>query len=279
MQTYTKKRWRWHNYYISYLVLILLAIPTIFPIFVMLIISFKSFNQYTLNPIGFTFPLHFDNYRVAWDFMARSYLNNIIIIGVSTFFILLFGSLTAYVLARHSFPGRKLLFYFILAVLAIPSTVILVPSFMLVVKLQILNTMWAVILPYIANQSFIILVLYTFFQGLPEEMFESARLDGAGHFAIFTKMVLPLSWPIISAMGIFEVWLHWNDYAWPSLVLSNPEIRTVALQLVTFIDGMNVPEPGQSMAASVIASIPLVIMFLFSMRTFIAGLTSGSVKM
>ncbi|MCB8922176.1 MAG: carbohydrate ABC transporter permease [Ardenticatenaceae bacterium] len=275
----TQKRFRWHNYYLSYIILAALAIPTLFPIFVMLVISMKSYSQYAANPMLPSFPLHLENYQVAWEFMSRSYLNNIIIIGTSTIFILLFGSLTAYALARYTFPGRQLIFYLILAVLAIPSSVILVPSFMLVVKLDILNTMWAAILPYTAHQSLVILVFYTFFSGLPEEMFESARLDGAGHLAIYSKLVLPLSWPIISAMGIFEVWLHWNDYAWPSLVLSNPEIRTVALQLVTFIDGMNVPEPGQAMAASVIASIPLILLFVFSMKTFIAGLTSGAVKM
>ena len=272
------KRWRWHNYYISYIVLALFAIPTIFPIFVMLIISVKNYNQYALNPMLPTLPFHFENYQIAWKFMARAYLNNAIIIGSSTLFILLFGSLTAYALARYTFPGRNVLFYFILAVLAIPSSVILVPSFMLMVKLKVLNTMWAAILPYTAHQSLVILVFYISFLALPEEMFESARLDGAGHLAIYSRLVLPLSWPIISAMGIFEVWLHWNDYAWPSLVLSNPEIRTVALQLVTFIDGMNIPEPGQSMAASVIASIPLILLFIFSMRTFIAGLTSGAIK-
>lgn len=270
---------RWQNYYLAYAILIVLAIPTVFPIFIMLGISFKTFNQYAFNPLWPSLPLHVENYRIAWDFMARSYLNNVIVIGVSTVAVLLFGSMTAYALARYTFPGRRLLFYAILAVLAIPSVVILVPSFMLIVQLGVLNTLWAVILPYAAHQSFVIFVLITFFSSLPEEMFESARLDGAGHVAIYTRLVLPLSWPILSAMAIFQVWWHWNDYVWPSLVLSNPDIRTVALSLVIFHDALNRPEPGQAMAASVIASLPLVLLFFFSMRTFIAGLTSGSVKM
>ena len=219
--------------------------------------------------------------QVAWEVMARSFANNLIIIGVSTFAILLFGSLTAYALARYVFPGRQILFFFILGVLAIPSTVIMVPTFMLIVQLGVLNTLWAVILPYAAHQSFVIFVLITFFSTLPEDMFESARLDGAGHLQIYSRIVLPLSWPILSAMAIFEVWFHWNDYAWPALVLSNTDLQTVAQRLVAFTDAqINVrPEPGQAMAASVIASLPLVILFIFSMRTFIAGLTSGAVKM
>ena len=274
-------RRHWHGYYLSYVALLLLAIPTALPIVIMLIISGKNFNQYTMNPLAPTLPFHFENYQVAWDVMARSFANNLIIIGVSTFAILLFGSLTAYALARYVFPGRQLLFYLILGVLAIPSAVIMVPTFMLIVQLGVLNTLWAVILPYAAHQSFVIFVLITFFSTLPEDMFESARLDGAGHLQIYSRIVIPLSWPILSAMAIFEVWFHWNDYAWPSLVLSNPDLQTVAQRLVAFTDAqINVrPEPGQAMAASVIASLPLVILFIFSMRTFIAGLTSGAVKM
>jgi len=276
-----RRRFRWHNFYVSYFILALLIIPTVFPIFVMLTLAFKDYSQYTVNPMLPSLPLHWENYGLAWDVMSRSYVNNVIIIGVSTIASLFFGSLTAYALARYNFPGRQLLFYAILAVLAIPSVVILVPSFMLIVQLGVLNTFWALILPYAAHQSLAIFVFTTFFSTLPEEMFEAARLDGASHLDIYARLVIPLSWPVLSAMAIFEVWWHWNDYVWPSLVLSNPDLRTVAQTLVIFTDAIiNVrPEPGQAMAASVIASIPMVLLFLFSMRTFIAGMTAGAVKM
>lgn len=264
---------------VPYIVLIFFAIPTLFPIYVMLNIGVKDFFQYTSRPLVPTFPFHFSNFAVAWDFMARSFLNNIIIISVSTVAVLLFASLSAYALSRHEFPGKKFLFYVILYVMAIPATVILVPSFMLIVRLGILNTFWAVILPYAAHQSLVIIVMYTSFGQLNESMFESARMDGAGHLTIYARIILPLSKPIISAMAIFEVWWHWNDYTWPSLVLSSPRILTVALQLVTFIDGMFLPEPGQQMAANLITSLPLMLIFFVSMRTFIRGITSGAMKL
>lgn len=272
---------RWHNYYISYFILALLLIPTIFPIFVMLSISFKDYFHYTVNPLLPSLPLHWENYRIAWDVMARHYLNNVIIIGGSTIAALFFGSLAAYALARYEFPGRQILFYAILAVMGIPSAVILVPSFMLIVQLGILNTLWALILPYAAHQSLSIFVFTTFFSTLPEEMFEAARLDGAGYLDIYFRLVIPLSKSVLGAMAIFEVWWHWNDYAWPSLVLSKPALRTVAQALVQFSNALLAahPEPGHSMAASVLASVPLVLLFLFSMRTFIAGMTAGAVKM
>ncbi|MCK6576919.1 MAG: carbohydrate ABC transporter permease [Anaerolineae bacterium] len=261
-----------------HLILLLFALPTFFPVFVMLSISGKDFFQYGQQPLLPTLPFNFANYEVAWSFMSSTYFNNTLIIGVGVAAILLFASLTAFSLARFSFPGRKVLFYFVLAVLAIPSTVILVPLFMLIVDLGLLNTRWAVILPYAASQSFAILVFYTFFYSLSKELFESAQIDGANFFQMYLHLGLPLARPIMSAIGVFLIWLLWNDYIWPSLVLSDPELQTVALKLVVFYLGRGIPEPGQGMAASVISSIPLVLLFLVSMRTFIAGLTAGAIK-
>ena len=263
----------------SYLLLVGFALPTLFPIYVMLNIGVKDFFQYSDKPLVPTFPFHFDNFRVAWEFMARSFYNNLIIIGVSTIAVIFFASLTAYALSRYRFPGRRFFFFLILYVMAIPATVIIVPSFMLIVRLGILNTFWAVILPYAAHQSLVTIVFFTSIGQLDESMFESARMDGAGHFTIYMRIVLPLAKPIISAMAIFEVWWHWNDYTWPSLVLSSPKILTVALQLITFIDGLYFPEPGQQMAANILMSIPLMLIFFFSMRTFIRGITSGAMKL
>jgi ABC-type glycerol-3-phosphate transport system permease component len=211
--------------------------------------------------------------------MLRYILNNIIVVSISVFVVLLFGSFTAFVFARYVFPGKNVLWLIILGVMSIPIVVLLVPLFMLTVGFKILNTYLALILPYAAHQSLVILVLTSFIRGLPEELFEAARLDGANILQLYRHLVLPLALPAITAMAIFEVWWFWNDYIWPSLVLSKPEIRTVVLGLVQFHDDLSLPEPGQGMAASIIASLPLVILFLFSMRKFITGMTAGAVKM
>ena len=263
----------------SYVVLTFFALPTLFPIYVMFTLAGKDLFQYSLRPLVFTFPYHFRNFVAAWQFMARSFLNNVVIIGTSTLIVLFCASLTAYALSRHTFPGKRLIFNLILYVLAIPATVIIVPQFMLIVQLGVVNTLFAVMLPYAAHQALVIIVLYTSFGQLSESLFEAARMDGAGHFTIYTRIVVPLSKPIIAAMAIFEVWWLWNDYAWPSLVLTSANLRTVALQLVTFVDGMAIPEPGQEMAANVIAALPIILLFLFTMRTFVSGITSGAVKL
>lgn len=261
-----------------HLLLLLFALPTFFPVFVMFSISGKSFYQYGQEPLLPTLPFAFENYEIAWRALANTYFNNTIIIGLGVFGIMVFGSLTAFALAKHTFAGRKILFYFVLSAFAIPPTIILVPMFMLIVDLGLTNTRWAVILPYMAQQSFAILILYTFYFNLPSEIFESAELDGAGFLHQYIFLALPLSKPIISAVGVFLIWFFWNDYIWPSLVLSDPELQTVSLRLVVFYLGRGVPEPGQGMAAAVIGSIPLIVLFLASMRTFVAGLTSGAIK-
>ncbi len=260
------------------LILLAIAIPTFFPFFAMLSISGKTYFQYGQEPLWPRLPFTFTNYEAAWKFMSMTYFNNTIIIGTAVFCIMVFGSLTAFMLARFTFAGRRLLFYFILSVLAIPPAVILVPQYMLIVNLNLLNTRWALILPYAAQQSFAILVLYTFYYNLPREIFESAALDGAGYLAMYRHFALPLAKPVMLSIGVFLIWIFWNDYVWPSLVLTDPELQTAALRLVVFTIGRGIPEPGQSMAASVISAIPLVVLFLITMRSFIAGLTSGAIK-
>jgi ABC-type glycerol-3-phosphate transport system permease component len=270
---------KWRSYYFIYAGLILLVILTYFPFAAMVSMSFKTFSQYSMEPIFPTWPLHLKNYDQAFHIMLPYILNNIIVVSVSVSAVLLFGSFTAFIFARYVFPGKNVLWLIILGVMSIPIVVLLVPLFMLTVGFKILNTYLALILPYSAHQSLVILVLTSFIRGLPEGLFEAARLDGANILQLYRHLVLPLALPAITAMAIFEVWWFWNDYIWPSLVLSKPEIRTVVLGLVQFHDDLSLPEPGQGMAASIIASLPLIILFLLSMRKFITGMTAGAVKM
>jgi ABC-type glycerol-3-phosphate transport system permease component len=263
----------------SHLILISLALVSLFPLTILLIMSVKSAEQITLNPLVPTPPFHFNNYITAWAGIQRYILNSLTItIGI------LFGNMclsivAAYVFARYRFPGHGLLFALVLALLMIPGISILIPRYVLVRDLRLLNTLWAVILPGIFGASaFNIFVLRTFFESLPEEIFESARLDGAGHRVLLTRIVVPLSWPVISSLAILEIMAAWNDYIWPLMVLNRDELRTISIGLVFLADQRQF-ELGIQMAGSVIASIPLFILFLVAMRTFIEGLTSGSIKL
>jgi ABC-type glycerol-3-phosphate transport system permease component len=256
----------------------ILAVLTFVPIVTLINLSFKDVFQFGADPLGITFPLALVNYDLAWNFMRDPLWHNVVIGVVSTAASLGMAALTAFLFARFDFPGRGILFFGFLLILFIPGTVLLVPTFQLVIQLGLHNTLWALIVPYSAHQSLMIFVLRSFFADLPAEMFDAARVDGAGTVQQFWLIGIPLALPALSAMAIFQVWWIWNDYAWPTLVANTTEARTAVTGVIFFNDGMARPEPGAGMAAAVIASLPMILLFTFTMRTFVAGLTAGAVK-
>jgi ABC-type glycerol-3-phosphate transport system permease component len=257
--------------------LILLAALTFVPLITLLSLSVKDVYQFNVAPMGLTFPMNFQNYALAWKFMRDPLLHNMIVALAATSASLTMATLSAFVFARFRFPGRDILFFLILMLLFIPNTVLLVPTYQIIISQNLHNTLWALILPYCAQQALAIVVLRTFFLELPQEMFDAATVDGASVLRQFWHVAAPLSMPVIAAMAIFQVWLIWNDYAWPSLVANATQARTAALALIIFNDFAR-PEPGAGMAAGVLAALPMVALFFITMRTFISGLTAGAVK-
>lgn len=258
--------------------LAVLAIFTLVPLATLINLSFKDPYQFNIDPMGPAWPLTLENYTLAWRFMRDPLVHNIVIGVVAITASLAMAALTAFVFARFEFPGRDLLFFALLLILLVPSTVLLVPTYQLIIQFKLLNTLWALILPYAAHQSLIIVVLRSFFADLSSEIFDAARVDGAGVLQLFWHIAVPLSLPVLSAMAIFQIWWIWNDYAWPALVANAPQARTVVAAVIFFNDGMFRPEPGAGMAAAVIASIPMVLLFLVSMRAFVAGISAGALK-
>lgn len=258
--------------------LVVLAVVTFVPVLTLINLSFKDTYQFSGNPMGITWPLAWANYSLAWNFMKDPLWHNIVIGAVSITASLGMSALTAFIFARFDFPGRDLLFFAFLFILLVPNTVLLVPTFQLIVQFNLQNTLWALILPYSAHQSVLIFVLRAFFAEMPAEMFDAAKVDGAGTLQQFWRIGMPLALPALSAMAIFQIWWIWNDYAWPTLVANATEARTAVTGVIFFNDGMYRPEPGAGMAAAVLAALPMVLLFLFTMRTFMAGLTAGAVK-
>jgi ABC-type glycerol-3-phosphate transport system permease component len=263
-----------------HVVLILAGVITFYPLVFTLFTSFKDNSQFYSTFWGPAFPLHWSNYVDAWRRLDDSILNTVIVGLVSAFGVTLFGSLAAYVFARHHFPGRDTLFFAILALLMIPSVLTLIPLFLLVKDMGLLNTYWVLILPYIAGgQAFAIFVLRSFIASQPEEIFESARIDGANEFTIYARITLPMAKPILGTLAILSLLGTWNDYIWPSVTLRNPELWTISLQLVSFSSQWaSLQQYGPMFAGYVIASIPLFLLFVFTMRLFIEGLATGAIK-
>ncbi|MGQ9681025.1 MAG: carbohydrate ABC transporter permease [Anaerolineae bacterium] len=263
----------------SYGVVTLLLLLTMFPFGIMISRSFKSLYQTGISQIFPTLPLHYGNYVIAWNYIARYIANSVILVVLTLVGVLVMSSITAYVFARYDFPGRRFLFMAIISLLMVPGILVLIPLFVLISRdLGLKDSLLGLLFPYWAGgQVFAIFVLHSFFQTLPEEMFEAARLDGAGHVRIYWNLVLPLSGPILSVVAILQIISTWNDYILPLLILTRDSVRTVAIGLI-FLRDTKFPQPGVEMAAYVIASIPMFLLFLATMRTFISGIMSGAIK-
>jgi ABC-type glycerol-3-phosphate transport system permease component len=273
-----RKKSAWQNALAIFILLSLFTISMI-PVAVMFIRSWKTLPQVGRSQIFPTLPLHYGNYIEAWELVSRYLVNTVLIVLMSVAGVLLLSSVTAYVFARYVFPGKKFLFAMLIALLMIPGVIGFVPLIILVLKTMQLSNNWlGVLFPYWAGgQIFAIYVLRTFFESLPEEMFEAARLDGAGHFGLYWRITIPLSGSILSVIAILNIISTWNDYVWPLIVLAQESKRTIAVGL-TFLRDTKHPDPGVEMASYVIASIPMFLLFLGTMRTFVRGLSSGAIK-
>lgn len=248
------------------------------PIFFMLNISVKNQGQFLTNPLGITYPFQWDNWVIAFNVLKRSLLNTIVYAVVTTVVSLTIASAGAYVFARFKFPGRELLFWMILGVLFVPSILTFAPRVVIASEMGFIDTFWVMIIPVVAGtQIFEMFVLRSFFQGISEEIMEAARVDGAGVLTIFTKIVLPMSRPILATLAVMRVIDVWNEWLWPMVTISDRNLRPMALQVFWLQSDMGA-HVGRQMAGYALASIPLLILFVFFSRQFIEGLTSGAVK-
>ncbi len=263
----------------KHLLLIIISIFLFFPFVITIIISFKDMNQFSVEPFWPTFPLHWGNYSEAGEVVVPYIFNSIVVSGVTCFGVVLIGSLTAYVFASFAFPGRELLYYLILVLLMIPGILTLVPSFVVVRDLGLLDTNWALILPWVAGgQVFAIFILRTFYEAMPKDLFEAARIDGAGELSIYARIAVPLSKSILGVVAIFNILGTWNDFLWPLVTISSQDSYPLVLGLYRF-QSQYYTVWGPLMAGYVIGTIPLVILFAFTSRLFVQGLAAGGIKL
>lgn len=271
-------------------VLMTLVLLTIYPVVYMIVTSFKSNAQIYAHfwewplpaalraKLGWGVEPHPENYLRAWHAVGPYLLNSVVVSASTLFGLLLFSSLSAYVFARYEFKGKEVLFYAILALLMVPGVLTLIPAAVLVMRLHLFNNLLGLIIPYMSGgQVFAIFILRGFFAAIPQDYFDAARIDGAGEFQVYRHIVLPLSKPILGTVAIMNVMSTWNDYVWPLVVLSSEKLRTVAVGLTYFRNEYLVRQ-GHLMAGNVLASIPIIILFLFTMRLFIKGLSAGGLK-
>jgi len=186
------------------------------------------------------------------------------------------ASLAAYALSRMRFRLRRLVFWLILVGIMIPRQVLIVPQFRELGGVNLLNTYWAVILPSIPT-AIAVFVFKQFFDGIPKDLDEAARIDGAGFFRTYRQIVLPLARPALSAVAIFSFVWTWNDLLWPLLALSNPEIMTIPVGLAT-VQGTYGIRYADTMASAVLGALPLVLVFLLFQRRIVEGIAGTGLK-
>ena len=260
-------------------VLALLGVLTFIPFISTIIISFKSVPQFNHQPFVPTFPLHFRNYVVAFQSTYLYILNSVYVSAVAVALTLVVACASAYAFARFEFPLKQPLYMAFIGLLMIPPLLSLVTRFIMVRNLGIINTHWALIAPFVSGgQVFMIFVAKTFFETLPEDLFESARLDGAREMRILWSIALPMSRPIIWTLAVLNIQGNWNNILWPLITLSDRTKFPVSVGLLYF-QGQYVADRGPMMAGYIIASIPMIILFTFASRQFVEGMSSGALKL
>lgn len=260
-----------------------LLLLVMLPIWFLIVKSFKTPEQEINAPFAVTFPLNWENYRLAWLFVKGYIFNTVVIAVGQTAGVLLVCSMASFAFIRYNFPFKNALFIVILSFMMVPGILTLIPQYQLVLNVfNLKNTYSGVILPGITGAIPMgVFLLKTFFAGLPKDLFEAAELDGASRFRQYWTIALPLSVPILATLGIMQLLGAWNDLLWPQLILQEESMHTITIGLSPFTEAYynDFLSLGVPFAGYVIVSLPLLIIFFFASRQFIRGLTSGAFKM
>lgn len=273
-----KKKIKW-NQLVVYIGILGLLILTLFPFYLMLNSSVK-YNMQIISNLWFpSLPLHFDNYINAFQQVFSYMLNSLVVTTGIVIGVIFVATLAGYTFVRFTdMPGRNVLFFIILSFMMVPAFLVLIPQFMVVSNLNMLNSYIVQILPPIGALAPMAMFLSrTFFEDIPESLFEAASMEGAGEFKILTHIVYPMSGPVIATIAIMNCVAGWNNYTWPLMTATDKQVKPVVLALQGIV-GNSQNYQGVQLAGYVIASLPLIIFFSFATKPFISGLSSGAVK-
>jgi multiple sugar transport system permease protein len=275
----------WRKYtpaVVRHIVLILVSILFIFPFYWMLITSLKENTQVFTYPIEWwPDPIRWENYSEAINYSGfpffRYLRNSVFFAGGVTIGTVLSCAAVGYGFARLRFPGRDFLFVVTVATLMIPGIVTFIPTFILFRTLGMLGTYVPLVLPAFFGNPFFIFMMRQFFQGLPLELVDAARVDGAGEFRIFWQIMLPLVQPALLVMAVFTFLWTWHDFFGPLVYLSDQNQYPLSLGLFAF-RAQRTTEWSLMMAASTLATLPLIIVFFFAQRYFLEGIKLTGIK-
>lgn len=261
-----------------HVVLVAASLAMVTPFAWQIVTSLKTLSSATAVPPSLLPEGHWENYGRIFDLLpfADQFLNTVIAAVVRTAGQVLFCSMAAYAFARLRFPGRNLLFGVFLSVLMVPPQLFVIPQYQIMSSLGWLNSLQAIIVPGMFS-AFGVFLLRQFFLGLPRELEEAARLDGAGPVRVYWSIVLPLARPGLVALSVLVLLWSWNDLFWPLVVNTDPEKMTLSAGLAA-LQGQFLTDYPVLMAGSLIASLPVIAVFAFLQRQFIQGIAHTGIK-
>ncbi len=263
----------------STVILSLMLIVVVFPFLWMVVSSFKYEQDIiTYPPTVFASSYTMMQYDKVFSAIPLwMYIRNTVIFAFGvTIFSVLFDSMAGYAFARIRFKGRKLLFNIVLLTMMIPFQITMIPLFIQIFKLGMLNTFAGLIIPRMTS-AFGIFMMRSFFVGLPKDLEEAARIDGVNELGIFFRIMMPLCKTAMLSLAVFTLMGNWNDLLYPLMLTTTTEIRTLPSGLAMFV-GERVTQYGPSIAGSVISMLPLLLMYCFAQKYFIAGIAMSGMK-
>lgn len=249
------------------------------PIFVMIILSLKSNVQIYGDFFTLPNPIQWSNYNQAVSKLIPNMVNTLLVVSAATALTMVLAVLSGYVFACLNFPGKHFLYMMVLSLMMIPGILILLPQYSLVQTYGIYNSWLALILPWTSGgQVFGIILCRNYMEGLPGELFESARLDGCNELRSLVSIAVPLSKPIIATIVVMKMIDYYNDFIWPLLAIETNAKQVITVAIRVFQSSTGTIYIGTMVAGFVFATIPLFILFLFTSRLYMEGLTSGAIK-
>lgn len=265
----------------AYAVLLLGLVATLLPFFYILVSSLKPEVELRQTPPDF-FPQaptlkHYLSILTDVRIPLGQNLFNSIFVSLMRVGITLFtSSYAGYIFAKYQFKGKNLAFGVILIQIMIPFQVVMIPNYLLVVKMGLIDSLWALIIPSMVD-AYGIFMMKQFIEAMPTELMDAARIDGASEFGIYSKIILPQIGPPLASLGIFTFMATWNDYLWPLIVLTSPEKRTIPLLLVWF-QTQHVSNQGLVLAASILTLLPIFFVYIFLQRWIVDQATHSAFK-
>jgi multiple sugar transport system permease protein len=279
----TLARRGWGRSVVKHVILIVACVVMIYPLLWMLVSSLRSDELIFRDPGLWLQTLDFDNYTAGWNALehpfGRYMLNSAIVVLGSILGNLVSCSMAAYAFARLQFRGNKVLFGIMLLTIMLPVHVIIVPQYIMFSQIGWVNTFWPLIAPkLLATEAFFVFLMVQFIRGIPRELDEAARVDGAGHARIFLQIILPLMVPALATTTIFTFIWTWSDFFTSLIYLTSPDMYTVPVALRTFVDASGETSWGSLFAMSILSLLPVFFVFLFGQRYLVKGIGTTGLK-